>query len=92
MVEPMWLEKSPLEMTPAEFNQFVRRNWPNGMEPKRLSVIEVPEGGVKVDPSVPKPEPGTGHVPPNSGVRVVAEYEITYDQWGMPTFKKIGGK
>ena len=86
------VEKSPLEMTSAEFNQFVRRNWPNGMEPKRLSVIEVPEGGVNVDPSVPKPEPGTGHVPPNGGAKVVAEYEITYDQWGMPTFKKIQGK
>jgi len=49
----------------------------------------VPEGGVKVDPSVLKPEPGTGHIPPNSGARVTTVYEITYDQLGKPTFKKV---
>jgi hypothetical protein len=79
-------------MTPQEFHAFVSRNVPGNPFPKRLTIIETPEGTVKIDPSVPKPEPGTGHLPANTpGAKVVAEYEITYDVWGVPTFKRIGG-
>jgi hypothetical protein len=83
------VEANPLTMTPQEFHALVSRNLPGNAFPKRLNVIEVPKGGVKVDPSVLKPEPGTGHIPPNSGARVTSVYEITYDQWGKPTFKKV---
>lgn len=82
-------EANPLTMTPQQFHEFVSNNLPGNAFPKRLTVIEVPEGGVKIDPSVPNPPAGTGHIPPNSGARVTSVYEITYDQWGKPTFKKV---
>jgi hypothetical protein len=80
------VEQNPLTMTPQEFHTFVSRNVPGNPFPKRVTVIEAPEGAIK---SVPKPELGTGHIPPNSGARITSVYEVTYDEWGNPTFNKI---
>jgi hypothetical protein len=68
---------------------FVSNNLPAKPFPKRLTVIEVPGEGVRIDPSVPNPTPGTGHVPPHSGAQITSVYEILYDAFGRPTFVKI---
>jgi hypothetical protein len=83
------LEQNPLTMTPQEFHAFVSNNLPGNAFPQRLTVIETPAGSVRPDPSVPTTPPGTGHIPPNSGARVTAVYEITYDPFGNPTFRRI---
>jgi len=85
------LTKNPMDMTPQEFHGFVSNNLFANPFPKRLTVIEVPQGGVNIDPSIPNPQPGTGHIPAYSGARVTKVYEITYDQSGTPIFKKIEG-
>ena len=85
-------QKSPLMMTPQEFHAFVSRNVPGNPNPTRLTVIEVPERGVRIDPSVLVPEPGTGHLPPKTPMaRIIAEYEITYDVNDVPSFRRIEG-
>jgi hypothetical protein len=79
-------------MTQQRFHRWVQRNYPGGPEPKRLTVIETPRGSVKADKSEPSPPPGNGHLPPNTpGAKIVAEYEITYNEWGKATFKKLSG-
>jgi hypothetical protein len=84
--------QNPLTMTQQELAAFITNNVPGKAFPKRLAIIEVPAGSVVADPSVTKAPPGTGHLPPNvAGSRIVEMYEITYDEFGRATLKKMEG-
>jgi hypothetical protein len=64
---------------------------PGGSLPRYVTEIEVPQGSVLPDPTVPyRPNTGTGWVPSGTqGARVRTTWEVIEDAFGRPTLRKV---